>query len=140
MLSFTSHSPLETEAFAEKLSQKLRGGDVIAFRGGLGAGKTTFTRGLARGLGSDTEVSSPTFALVHEYECNPPLYHFDMYRIDTMDDLYSTGFFDYLESGGILAIEWSENIDEALPDETIFVTISPDGPDSRTITVEGGRF
>ena len=140
MLSFISHSPLETEAIGAELSQKLRGGDVLAFRGGLGAGKTTFTRGLARGLGAETEVSSPTFALVHEYDSAPPLYHFDMYRIDTLDDLYSTGFFDYLESGGILAIEWSENIDGALPEDTIFVTISQTGPDSRTIAVEGGRF
>ncbi|HIQ57991.1 MAG TPA: tRNA (adenosine(37)-N6)-threonylcarbamoyltransferase complex ATPase subunit type 1 TsaE, partial [Candidatus Merdivicinus intestinavium] len=76
MLSFISHSPAETEAFAEELAKRLRGGDVLAYRGGLGAGKTTFTRGLARGLGSDAEVSSPTFALVHEYDCTPPLYHF----------------------------------------------------------------
>lgn len=139
MTSFTSHSPAETEEFAASIAPLLRGGMVLAFRGGLGAGKTTFTRGLARGLGSDSEVSSPTFALVHEYECTPPLYHFDMYRINGFDDLYSTGFFDYLESGGILAIEWSENIEDALPDDTVFITITPDG-DSRTITLEGGPF
>lgn len=142
MLSFISHSPAETEAFAEELAKRLRGGDVLAYRGGLGAGKTTFTRGLARGLGSNAEVSSPTFALVHEYDCTPPLYHFDMYRIASLEDLYFTGFFDYLESGGILAIEWSENIGDALPEETVFITLAPgpEGPDSRAITVEGGRF
>ncbi len=138
MLSFDSHSPAETERFAEELASKLKGGDVLAFKGGLGAGKTTFVRGLARGLGSQSEVSSPTFALVHEYSCTPPLYHFDMYRIHTFDDLYSTGFFDYLDSGGILAVEWSENIDGALPPETITVTITPAGEEQRRIAVEGG--
>ncbi|MGI5893065.1 MAG: tRNA (adenosine(37)-N6)-threonylcarbamoyltransferase complex ATPase subunit type 1 TsaE [Candidatus Merdivicinus sp.] len=139
MLSVTTHSPVETENFAASIAPKLNPGTVLAFRGGLGAGKTTFTRGLARGLGSHSDVSSPTFALVHEYEGTIPLYHFDMYRISSFDDLYSTGFFDYLESGGILAIEWSENIEEALPENTIFVSIIPDG-DSRTITLEGGPF
>lgn len=138
MLSFDSHSPAETERFAEELASKLKGGDVLAFKGGLGAGKTTFVRGLARGLGSQSEVSSPTFALVHEYSCTPPLCHFDMYRIHTFDDLYSTGFFDYLDSGGILAVEWSENIDGALPPETITVTITPAGEEQRRIAVEGG--
>lgn len=139
MLSFDSHSPAETEHFAEELASKLKSGDVLAFKGGLGAGKTTFVRGLARGLGSQSEVSSPTFALVHEYSCTPPLYHFDMYRIHTFDDLYSTGFFDYLDSGGILAVEWSENIDGALPPETITVTITSAGEEQRRIAVEGGE-
>ena len=123
------------------LAHRLKSGDVLAFRGGLGAGKTAFVRGLARGLGWEGEVSSPTFALVHEYAATPPLYHFDMYRIHTFDDLYSTGFFDYLDAGGILAVEWSENIADALPPETITVTIEPTGDESRKITVEGdGRF
>ena len=140
MLSFVTNSPAETEEAACKLGQKLSPGDVIAFRGGLGAGKTTFVRGLARGLGSDSEVSSPTFALVHEYEGKVPLYHFDMYRITTVEDLYSTGFFDYLDSGGIRAIEWSENIEAVLPSGTIFVEIQPDGESRRLITIEGGSF
>ena len=138
MMSYVSHSPAETEWFAAELASRLKSGDVLAFRGGLGAGKTTFVRGLARGLGSDAEVSSPTFALVHEYASSPPLYHFDMYRIHTFDDLYSTGFFDYLDAGGILAVEWSENVLDALPPETIAVTIDPIGEESRRITVEGG--
>ena len=138
MISYVSHSPAETEQFAAGLASKLKGGDVLAFRGGLGAGKTAFVRGLARGLGSDSDVSSPTFSLVHEYQSDPPLYHFDLYRIHTFDDLYSTGFFDYLDAGGILAVEWSENIPEALPPETITVSIVPQGDEIRMITVEGG--
>ena len=138
MISFESHSPAETERFAYELAPLLRSGDVLAFRGGLGAGKTTFVRGLAGGLGSDAEVSSPTFALVHEYACVPPLYHFDMYRIHSFDDLYSTGFFDYLDAGGILAVEWSENVAGALPEETIFVSIEPLGDEERRIRLEGG--
>ena len=105
----------------------------MAYRGDLGAGKTAFTRGLAAGLGCEGEVCSPTFALVHEYPGKITLYHFDMYRIMDTEDLYATGYDDYLESGGILAIEWSENIEDAWPVHTIFVTITADGPESRTI-------
>lgn len=141
MIRFTSHSPKETEAFAAKLALKLRPGDVLAFRGGLGAGKTAFVRGLSSVLSPDAQVSSPTFALVNDYGGDIPLYHFDMYRITSMDDLYSTGFFDYLDTGGILAIEWSENIEFALPPDTITVSIEPVGEEERNITVTGGdRF
>lgn len=138
---FISHSPAETEALAARFAQSLKSGDVIAFRGGLGAGKTAFSRGLASILSPDAEVSSPTFALVHEYGGAVPFYHFDMYRITSPDDLYSTGFFDYLDNGGILAVEWSENIPAALPPATIFVTIEPISEQERRITIEGGaRF
>lgn len=141
MLNFQSASAGETEAFARELAAKLRPNDVLAFRGGLGAGKTTFVRGLAEGLGDSSEVSSPTFAIVHEYRCTPRLYHFDMYRVTSLDDLYSTGFFDYLETGAILAIEWSELIEEALPENTITVAITPGEGDTRAIAVAGGgRF
>ena len=140
MFSAVTRSPAETEALGEALARRLRPNDVLAFRGGLGAGKTTFTRGLARGLGGEGEVSSPTFALVHEYPGKVPLYHFDLYRLSSVEDLYSTGFFDYLESGGILAIEWSENVDGILPEGTVFVTIDALGPEERSITVEGGPF
>lgn len=141
MIRFTSHSPKETEAFASELALKLRPGDVLAFRGGLGAGKTAFVRGLSSVLSPDAQVSSPTFALVNDYGGDIPLYHFDMYRITSMDDLYSTGFFDYLDTGGILAIEWSENIEFALPPDTITVSIEPVGEEERNITVTGGdRF
>lgn len=142
MLRVTTHSVKETEQFAQKLAQKLKPNDIIAFTGGLGVGKTAFVRGLANGLGCSDEVSSPTFSLVHEYEGPIVLYHFDMYRVHTMDELYSTGFYDYLGCGGILAIEWSENIASALKWEScIFVSIEQDGENTRTITVNGGdRF
>lgn len=143
MRTFLSHSTEETEQFAEAFANELQSGDVIAYRGPMGAGKTAFTRGLARGLGLEDHVSSPTFALVHQYGSGSrALYHFDMYRVDGFDDLYSTGFFDYLDYGGILAIEWSENIENALPQDTIFVTLEKDetDPDLRKITVEGGRL
>ncbi len=107
--------------------------------GGLGAGKTAFTRGLAAGLGIGDGVSSPTFALVHEYEGRCMLYHFDMYRINTYDDLYSTGFFDY-EGCGVMAIEWSENIEPFLPESRINVTISRLSENEREITIEGAEI
>ena len=103
----------------------------------MGAGKTAFVRGLARGMGYEGEVSSPTFALVHEYPARSMLYHFDMYRIDTWDDLYSTGFFDYLESDGVLVIEWSENIENCLPDNCLRIRISKNNNENeRIITLE----
>ena len=141
MLKFCSDSERATQAFACRLAGLLQPGDVIAYQGGLGMGKTAFTRGLAQGLGDASQVSSPTFALVHEYTgCTPVLYHFDMYRVHTMDDLYSTGFFDYLETGAVLAIEWSENIEAALEDGVIHVKLEALGDTQRLITVWGGRF
>lgn len=134
---FTTHSPEETIATGETFAKLLRGGDLVAYRGGMGAGKTTFTVGVARGLGLDAWVSSPTFALVNEYEGKAVrLCHFDMFRITSHDDLYSTGFFDYLDSGAIVAVEWSENIAAALPQPHITVDIAIDG-DNRTITITG---
>ena len=109
---FVSHSPQETEGFAEKLAEKLKSGDVILYKGDLGAGKTTFTKGIAKALGISETVTSPTFALLNEYYGSIPLFHFDLYRIKTVDDLYAIGFFDYLDRGGIIAAEWSENIPE----------------------------
>ncbi len=123
MQSFVTNSPAETEAVGALLAGKLKGGDVVALYGGLGMGKTAFVRGLAFGLGLNAEVSSPTFALVHDYGGSPPLVHFDMYRVSGWDDLYSTGFFDYMDSGAILVIEWSENIEAALPENTTRVRI-----------------
>ena len=102
---FVTHSPAETQALGERLAAQLAGGEVIAFTGGMGAGKTAFTRGLAIGLGAGDVASSPTFALVNEYQGRLVLDHFDMYRIETWEDLESTGFFDYLESDRVLAIE-----------------------------------
>ena len=139
MKRYETHSSAETEQVAEKLGRTLHPGDVVAYTGGMGMGKTAFTRGLARGMGLDAHVYSPTFALVNEYAGDPALYHFDMYRVTSLDDLYSTGFFDYLESGGVLAIEWSENIADALPEGTIYVSIERgDGEDDRIITIDRG--
>ena len=105
----------------------------------MGMGKTAFVRGLARGLGIDAEVTSPTFALVHEYDGTPPLYHFDMYRVTSWDSLYSTGFFDYLDAGGILAVEWSENIEGVLPEDAIRVEFRRgESENERIITIEKG--
>lgn len=138
MIEYTSHSTAQTEKYAAQFAKKLRAGDVIACRGGMGAGKTAFTRGLARGLGLKDDVSSPTFALVHEYTIGElPLYHFDMYRVTSFDELYSTGFFDYLGQDGILLIEWSENISSALPEQTIYLTISRIDDNTRGIKIEG---
>ncbi len=109
---FVSHSPEETEEFAKKLAEKLKPGNVILYKGDLGAGKTTFTKGIAKALGISETVTSPTFALLNEYYGSIPLFHFDLYRIKTVDDLYAIGFFDYLDRGGIIAAEWSENIPE----------------------------
>ncbi len=132
-----SNSPNETEKIGEKLAQSLKGTEVIALFGGLGMGKTAFTRGLCRGLGVDDGVSSPTFALVNEYSGKFNIYHFDMYRVTTWDDLYSTGFFDYIDTG-VLVIEWSENIEGALPDNALKITISRGENDNQRIfEIEG---
>lgn len=137
-MTFDTQSPAETEALASAFARVLKPGAVIAYFGGLGAGKTAFTRGLAKGLGTTGEVSSPTFALVHEYQGDPPLIHFDMYRVSSFDDLYTTGYFDYLDGNNILAIEWSENIEEALPEDAVRITFEVTGEESRRITIEGG--
>jgi tRNA threonylcarbamoyladenosine biosynthesis protein TsaE len=138
MQKFITASPAETEALGERLAFKLKGGDVVALFGGMGMGKTALTRGIARGLGVAEGVSSPTFALVHEYDGRLPVYHFDMYRVTGWEDLYSTGFFDYLESGGVLVVEWSENIENALPENAVRITLAPgDSENQREISVEG---
>ena len=125
MIRIVTHSPEETIAAAEKLGALLQAGDMIAYKGGLGAGKTTFTRGIAVGMGLGDNVTSPTFALVNEYRGDKiTLYHFDMYRIESEDDLESTGFYDYPFEDNVAAVEWSENIAEFLPPATIFITIN----------------
>ena len=137
MARFVTHSPLETEKLGERLAACLSGVEVIALFGDLGMGKTAFTRGLCRGLGIADGVSSPTFALVNEYRGSFNVYHFDMYRVNTWDDLYSTGFFDYI-GAGVLVIEWSENIESALPDDAVRIRIKRgEGDDSRIFEIEG---
>ncbi len=120
---FRSDSVAMTEEYGRQLAQTLAAGDVVAFYGGMGMGKTAMVRGIADGLGLSAEVSSPTFALVHNYGGQPPLIHFDMYRVTGWNDLYSTGYFDYLDSGAILVVEWSENVEAALPADAIRIRI-----------------
>lgn len=137
MNKFISKSTEDTEKIGELIAEKLCGNEVIALFGGLGMGKTAFTRGLCRGLGVNDGVSSPTFALVNEYHGKYNIYHFDMYRVTSWEDLYSTGFFDYIDNG-VLVIEWSENIEGALPDNAIRINISKgDSDDERTFEIEG---
>ena len=137
MTTVITNSAQETEQLGERLAKQLNGAETVALFGGLGMGKTAFTRGLCRGLGTGEVVSSPTFALVNEYTGRCPVYHFDMYRVTTWDDLYSTGFFDY-EGNGVLVIEWSENIEGALPGDAIRVTIERGEHDEqRVFTIEG---
>ena len=139
-MEYLSHSEAETEAACEALAQTLPPGAVVAYQGGLGMGKTAFTRGLARGLGYTGRVTSPTFTIVNEYEGRIPLFHFDMYRLEDADDLFDIGWEDYLDRGGVCAMEWSERVNEALPEDTVWVAIArhPEHDTWRLITIEGG--
>ena len=138
-MEFITHSPEETEAVGAALSRQLTPGTVIAYTGDLGAGKTAFTRGLARGLGILDPVTSPTYTIVNEYLTGKmPLFHFDMYRLSCADELFDIGWEDYLNRGGVCAVEWSENVEDALED-TIRVHIAKLDADCRRITIEGGH-
>lgn len=139
-MTFLTNSPSETESIGAALGKKVPPGTILAYRGGLGAGKTAFTRGLARGLGCSDMVTSPTYTIVNEYLTGRlPLFHFDMYRLASSDDLWDIGWEDYLERGGVCAVEWSENVADAMED-AVFVTIEKLDADARRITVEGGDF
>ncbi|WP_209343517.1 tRNA (adenosine(37)-N6)-threonylcarbamoyltransferase complex ATPase subunit type 1 TsaE [Flavonifractor sp. AGMB03687] len=139
-MEIITNSPAETEAAGAALAAELKPGSVIAFTGDLGAGKTAFTRGLARGLGVEERVTSPTFTIVNEYEGGRlPLFHFDMYRLGSADELFDIGWEDYLARGGVCAVEWSENIADALEEGTIRVDIRRGAhDDQRIITITGG--
>ena len=138
-MTFTTNSPAETEAIGAALGKTVKPGTVIAYRGDLGAGKTAFTRGLARGLGCTDMVTSPTYTIVNEYLSGRlPLFHFDMYRLASSDDLWDIGWDDYLDRGGVCAVEWSENVDDAM-ENAIYVTIHKTGETSRRIVIEGGE-
>ena len=138
-MEYLSHNEAETEALGARLAAVLTPGTVVAYRGGLGMGKTAFTRGLARGLGYAGRVTSPTFTIVNEYDGPTPLFHFDMYRLPDADALFDIGWEDYLDRGGVCAVEWSEQVAEAMPPETVYVTISrrPEDDRARIITIEG---
>lgn len=142
MMVFTSASPAETEAIGAALACRLMSGDVIAYRGALGAGKTAFTRGLARGLGISEPVTSPTYTIVNEYlDGRLPLFHFDMYRLSDSDELFDLGWEDYLARNGVCAVEWSENVADALEDPiTVTIERDPSDDNRRRITITGGRF
>ena len=138
-MEFITNSPEETEKVGAALGKILNPGTVLAYRGDLGAGKTAFTRGLARGLGYAEPVTSPTYTIVNEYLGGRlPLFHFDMYRLASSDDLWDIGWEDYLERGGVCAVEWSENVDDAM-ENAIYVTIYKTGEESRRIVIEGGE-
>ena len=139
-MEFLTNSPEETEKIGAALGNIIKPGTVIAYRGDLGAGKTAFTRGLARGLGSSEMVTSPTYTIVNEYLGGRlPLFHFDMYRLASSDDLWDIGWEDYLDRNGVCAVEWSENVEDAMED-AISITIEKLGEESRRITIEGGDF
>ena len=136
-MEYLSHSPEETEQLGEQLGRTLRPGSVVAYRGDLGMGKTAFTRGLARGLGCTCRVTSPTFTIVNEYSGALPLFHFDMYRLDSSDELFDIGWEDYLSRGGVCAVEWSERVEDALPDDTLWVSIARGNGVQQALGVHG---
>ena len=137
-MEFITNSPEQTEAVGAALGNILKPGTILAYRGDLGAGKTAFTRGLARGLGYNEPVTSPTYTIVNEYLGGRlPLFHFDMYRLGSSDDLWDIGWEDYLERGGICAVEWSENVDDAM-ENAVYITIHKTGEETRRIEIEGG--
>ena len=137
-MQYITNSPAQTEAIGAALGKILKPGTVIAYRGDLGAGKTAFTRGLALGLGSTELVTSPTYTIVNEYlGGRMPLFHFDMYRLASSDDLWDIGWEDYLDRNGVCAVEWSENVEDAL-EMPMVITIEKLGEESRRITIEGG--
>lgn len=139
-MTYITHSPEETEKLGEALGKRLTPGTVLAYRGELGAGKTAFTRGLARGLGYTEPVTSPTYTIVNEYLGGRlPLFHFDMYRLHCADDLWDIGWEDYLDRGGVCAVEWSENVTEAMAD-AVTVTIRKLDDTTREITLEGESY
>lgn len=137
-MKYKSNSYKETENIAYQIGLKIKPNTIIAMFGGMGMGKTCFVRGLARGMGISDDVSSPTFSIINEYRGKHMLYHFDMYRIENWNDLYSTGFFDYIDSGAVIAVEWSENIVNALPDDAIKVCFEKgENENERIIKIEG---
>lgn len=137
MLKHVTHNEKETESFGSELAGRLKVPSVICLYGELGAGKTAFVRGLASGLGITAPVSSPTFTIVNEYPGNPELIHFDMYRLHSADELFDIGWEDYLHRNAVLAVEWSENVEEAFDGSEVVVSFTKLSDTERLITVEG---
>ena len=140
-MDYLSHNTEETEEIGRQLAATLHPGDIVAYYGDLGAGKTAFTRGLARGLGYTGRVSSPTFTIVNEYEGSIPLFHFDLYRLEDEEELFDIGWEDYLARGGVCAVEWSERFSSLLPDQAIPVVLRrhPEEDGWRIITIGGKK-
>ena len=139
-MEFYTASAYETEELGARLGRQLRPGAVIAFYGDLGAGKTAFTRGLARGLGIVDPITSPTYTIVNDYSGKIPLFHFDMYRLSSSEDLFDIGWEDYLTRGGVIAVEWSERVEDALEDALkIDIRRDPERDNGRRIIIEGGE-
>ena len=139
-MEFYTASAQETERLGQRLGQRLKPGAVIAYSGDLGAGKTAFTRGLSRGLGIEDPITSPTYTIVNEYPGKIPLFHFDMYRLGSSEDLFDIGWEDYLSRGGVCAVEWSENVPEAFDGSEIRVSIEKCSDNARKITIEGASL
>ena len=140
MAEFISHSQLETEEMGQKLAEKLPGGSVVAMYGDLGAGKTAFVRGMAKGMGLSCRVSSPTFTIVNDYLGERELIHFDMYRLSSADELFDIGWEDYLSRGAVFAVEWSENVQDAFFGDEVVVRIEKLNDTDRKITIEGAEL
>ena len=140
MAEFISHSQLETEEMGQKLAEKLPGGSVVAMYGDLGAGKTAFVRGMAKGMGLSCRVSSPTFTIVNEYLGARELIHFDMYRLSSADELFDIGWEDYLSRGAVCAVEWSENVQDAFFGDEVVVRVEKLNDTDRKITIEGAEL
>ena len=140
MAEFISHSQLDTEEVGRKLAEKLPGGSVVAMYGDLGAGKTAFVRGMAKGMGLSCRVSSPTFTIVNEYLGERELIHFDMYRLSSADELFDIGWEDYLIRGAVCAVEWSENVQDAFFGDEVVVRIEKLNDTDRKITIEGAEL
>lgn len=139
-MEFYTKSEQETEALGERLGRQLRPGTVIAYYGDLGAGKTAFTRGLGRGLKIHDRITSPTYNIVNEYTGEIPLFHFDMYRLESSEDLFDIGWEDYLLRGGVIAVEWSERVADVLEEAlTVEIRKDPEKPEGRIIQIKGGE-
>ena len=137
MLEFKTNNAKETEELGLRIGQALRGGEILAMTGDLGAGKTTMTKSLASGLDIDEHITSPTFTIVNEYEGRLKLFHFDVYRIADVEEMYDLGFEEYIYSGGVCIIEWSNLIEEILPDDTINIQILYIDDNKRQINITG---
>ena len=137
-MTYITNSEEQTEQLGARFAASIPDGSVVAFYGELGSGKTAFVRGMTRGMGIDCLVNSPTFTIVNEYAGARSLFHIDMYRLGSADELYGIGWDDYLERGGVCAVEWSENVADAFDGSEISVRFEKTGGDSRRITIEGG--